>query len=55
MGGFAPSLVRLPHRFSPFHFEYAAPLYGGAFFSYYLEGFDKGWSDWSSRTEKDYT
>lgn len=54
-GGFADGTARLPHRWNSFHFEYSAPLYPGAEFSYYLEGFDKEWSDWSAKTEKDYT
>ena len=42
-----------------FHFEYASPSsYAqptGVTFSYKLEGFDRTWSDWTARTEKDYT
>ena len=54
-GAVLAGAYRFPHRWSSFHFEYAAPLYTGALFSYYLEGFDKGWSDWSPKVEKDYT
>lgn len=41
-----------------FHFEYASTLYGqqsNVEFSYLLKGFDRQWSDWSRKTEKDYT
>ena len=40
------------------HFEYAAPAYqqqSNIEYSYLLRGFDKEWSSWSKRTEKDYT
>ncbi|TDW97451.1 ligand-binding sensor domain-containing protein [Dinghuibacter silviterrae] len=40
------------------NFEYASPVYArenNVEFSYRLEGFDKAWSDWSPKTEKDYT
>ncbi len=41
-----------------FHFEYSSTLYGqqaNIEFSYYLKGFDRQWSDWQRKTEKDYT
>ena len=41
-----------------FHFEYSSPLYvhqSSIEYSYYLKGFDKDWSIWSKRTEKDYS
>jgi DNA-binding CsgD family transcriptional regulator len=40
------------------HFECSAIIYGQQHtiaYSYYLKGFDEGWSDWSQKTEKDYT
>lgn len=40
------------------HFECASNIYGqehNTEYSYYLEGFDKGWSPWIKKTEKDYT
>jgi ligand-binding sensor domain-containing protein len=40
------------------HFEFSSPLYGKQLsieYSYYLEGFDKNWSQWSKKTEKEYT
>ena len=60
-GGFAPSgesAVRLPNHWNSFHFEYSSPSYAlqnDVEFSYQLAGFDKDWSAWSARTEKDYT
>ena len=60
-GGFAAcpsSAVRLPIHWNSFHFEYSSPSYApqsDVEFSYQLAGFDKDWSGWSSRTEKDYT
>ena len=50
--------VRLPNRWSSFHFEYASPMFtqpNAIEYSYQLEGFDRDWSDWSSKPEKDYT
>lgn len=41
-----------------FRFTYAAAYYEKAnhtTYRYLLEGFDKEWSDWSSKTEKEYT
>ncbi len=40
------------------HFEFSSTLYGqvqNVEYSYYLQGFDKGWLDWTTKTEKDYT
>lgn len=41
-----------------FHFQYASVMHknqANLEYSYYLEGFDKSWSAFSSKTEKDYT
>jgi DNA-binding CsgD family transcriptional regulator len=46
------------HHWNSFHIEYASPLFeqqSNIEYSYFLEGFDKNWSEWSKRTEKDYT
>ncbi|MBC7902026.1 MAG: transcriptional regulator [Gemmatimonadaceae bacterium] len=46
------------HQNNSFHIEYSSPLYEQAAnleYSYYLEGFDKDWSEWTRKTEKDYT
>ncbi|HEV2481177.1 MAG TPA: triple tyrosine motif-containing protein [Puia sp.] len=50
--------VSLPNHWNSFHFEYASPLYtqpGLVEFSYRLEGFDRDWSEWTTKAEKDYT
>ena len=39
-------------------YESSANLFGQGHtiqYSYYLEGFDKGWSEWTRKPEKDYT
>lgn len=61
-GGYIPAekaaVKKMPNAYSNFHFEYASPVYGHgstAEYSYRLSGFDKGWSEWTGRTEKDYT
>lgn len=46
------------HKSNSFHIEYSSPLFeqqSNIEYSYYLEGFDKDWSEWSKKTEKDYT
>jgi ligand-binding sensor domain-containing protein/DNA-binding CsgD family transcriptional regulator len=50
--------LRFPNHWNSFHLEYSSPLYArqaNVEFSYRLTGFDKEWSEWSPRTEKDYT
>ncbi|HEY8897290.1 MAG TPA: triple tyrosine motif-containing protein, partial [Niastella sp.] len=40
------------------HFECSANIYGqqhNTTYSYFLKGFDADWSDWSRKTEKEYT
>jgi ligand-binding sensor domain-containing protein/DNA-binding CsgD family transcriptional regulator/membrane protein implicated in regulation of membrane protease activity len=61
-GGYAKDNTRnniyLNYSWNSLHFEYASTLYGqqsNLEYSYYLKGFDKNWSDWSKKTEKDYT
>lgn len=52
------SVLKLNSTFNSVHFEYASPLYeqqNNIEFSYQLTGFDKGWSVWSEKREKDYT
>lgn len=49
---------RFPHQFNAFRFQYASPYYdqqNNIEYSYFLEGLDEKWSDWSKRSEKDYT
>lgn len=48
----------ISHRWNSFHIEYSSPLFeqhSNLEYSYYLEGFDKNWSEWSKKAEKDYT
>jgi DNA-binding CsgD family transcriptional regulator len=50
--------VSMPNAWNSFHFEYSSTLYeqqNNTSYAYQLVGFDKGWSDWTSKTEKDYT
>ena len=46
------------HQWNSFHIEYSSPLFeqqSNIEYSYNLEGFDKSWSEWSKKPEKDYT
>ena len=59
-GGYAAASKPSPisYSFNSLHFEVAAGLFGHENtleYSYCLNGFDKDWSEWSKRTEKDYT
>ncbi len=51
--------IALPNSsYNSIHFEYSSTLYeqqNNIEFSYQLTGFDKDWSAWSERSEKDYT
>lgn len=50
--------VRLPNGFNDFHFEYASPAYdqgSNVEYSYRLIGFNDAWSEWTAKTEKEYT
>jgi DNA-binding CsgD family transcriptional regulator len=52
------SELRLDYLFNSLRFEFASPVYGqlpNIEYSYYLEGFDKTWSPFSRKREKDYT
>jgi ligand-binding sensor domain-containing protein/DNA-binding CsgD family transcriptional regulator len=52
------SVPSIKHKFNSLHFECSSTLYGQELnteYSYYLEGFDKTWSVWTKKTEKDYT
>jgi ligand-binding sensor domain-containing protein len=51
-------IIRLPNHWNSFHFEYSSPLFAqkaSVEFCYKLVGFDRDWSEWSGKTEKDYT
>lgn len=46
------------HAWNSFHFGFAAPVYSqqsNIEYSYILEGFEDKWSDFSKKTEKEYT
>ncbi len=48
----------IKHKYNSLHFEYTSTLFGQELnteYSYFLEGFDKEWTAWSKKTEKDYT
>ncbi|MDT3401959.1 ligand-binding sensor domain-containing protein [Mucilaginibacter terrae] len=50
--------IKLPHELNSLHFEFASTLYeqqNTLEFSYQLVGFDKQWSAWSTKAEKEYT
>jgi ligand-binding sensor domain-containing protein/DNA-binding CsgD family transcriptional regulator len=54
----ASNTLTLGYTWSSLHFEYSSPIFeeqSNAEYSYLLEGFDKEWSEWSKRSEKDYT
>lgn len=51
----APSIA---YKNNSMRFEFSSILYGqkdNTEYSFYLKGFDKGWSDWTKRSDKDYT
>lgn len=53
-----PLRARIGHNWNSFHFDYSATAYGqqaNIEYSIYLEGFDDKWSEWSGKTEKEYT
>lgn len=48
----------IKHKHNSLHFECSSTLFGqeqNTEYSYYLEGFDKDWSPWTKKTERDYT
>ena len=50
--------INLPYYQNSLHFEFSSTLYeqqNNIEFSYQLAGFDKDWSGWNSKSEKDYT
>jgi hypothetical protein len=59
-GGYAPlrSAPVVEYENNSLHFEASTTLFGQPQtieFSYFLDGFDKDWSEWTKRTEKDFT
>ena len=52
------NVTEIPASYKQIRFAYASPTYGITTlmnYSYQLKGYDKQWSEWSKRTEKDYT
>lgn len=50
--------LSIPYRLNSLHFDFAASQYSQYYdveFSYFLEGFDKTWSEWTTQADKDYT
>lgn len=48
----------IEHQWGTLHFEYSSPLFGqqtSLEYSCRLRGFDDNWSEWSAKTEKEYT
>jgi ligand-binding sensor domain-containing protein/DNA-binding CsgD family transcriptional regulator len=51
-------LTAINNKWKLIRFEFASPFFGfdnNVEYSYRLKGFDKEWSEWTKRTEKDYT
>lgn len=54
----ANCIPSLSYLWNSLHFEYSSPVFeaqSNVTYSYYLDGFDKSWSEWSKKAEKDYT
>jgi DNA-binding CsgD family transcriptional regulator len=52
------NIPELNHGWKTIHFEFSASLFGfqsNLEYSYKLKGFDESWSEWTKRTEKEYT
>ncbi|MEJ2902983.1 triple tyrosine motif-containing protein [Pedobacter panaciterrae] len=52
------SVLKLANVYSSLHFEYSSTLFehqANIEFGYQLVGFDKEWSSWTQKSEKDYT
>ncbi len=52
------SVPFIKYKYNSLHFECSSTLFGQELnteYSYYLEGFDKNWSVWTKKTERDYT
>jgi len=52
------SVSSLPNSFNSFNFQFSSTLFeqhSNIEYSYQLEGFDKKWSAWNSKSEKEYT
>lgn len=50
--------AEMAYKFNSMNFEFAAPFFDNedrTLYSYKLEGFDNNWSEWSRKTEKEYS
>jgi len=50
--------IEISHSWNSFHFEFASPVYAQQStieYSYFLQGFDRSWSEFSKKAEKEYT
>ncbi|HWJ27781.1 MAG TPA: triple tyrosine motif-containing protein, partial [Flavisolibacter sp.] len=48
----------ISYSWNTLYFDYSSPMFGkqsSIEYSYYLEDFDKAWSPWTKKTEKEYT
>ncbi len=57
-GGQQAEPPKLQSHFNSFHITFAAAQFGqqsNLQYSYYLKGFDKTWTGWTRKTEKEYT
>lgn len=53
-----PVRPTVSYDWNRFHFQFASPSYvqqESTTYSFLLKGFDNDWSDWSSKTDKEYT
>lgn len=51
-------IVEVENKWKTIRFQFSSTMFGSRInleYSYQLENFDGGWSEWSSRTEKEYT
>lgn len=51
-------IMQLPSEYRSFYFEYSSPAYGiqnNIEYSFMLDGYDKNWSSWTKKQEKEYT
>lgn len=58
-GGFGSSqaaINQIGYQFNSLHFSFASSiLHNAVEYSYYLDGFDKEWYNWTNKNEKEYT
>ncbi len=54
----AEQIQKVANSWKSIRFEYSSPIFGlqsNLEYSYRLKGFDDNWSEWTTRTEKEYT